>query len=90
MTEIGPKQSRNPLWRVWGWAKNQLVGDVPEDIAICAMDCRKGQCTLGEWEKCERRLHKGAGELMPAQEETPLEEDPDTEANTREPMDQAD
>ena len=74
------KQSRGPLGRLWGWVKYQIVGDVPEDIALCAMDCHKGQCTMGEWETCERRLEKAAGELMPAQDQTTPEEDKDKEA----------
>ena len=38
------------------WLKEQIVQDVPEDIALCEFDCRKGQCRMGEWESCERRL----------------------------------
>jgi hypothetical protein len=38
------------------WLKEQIVQDVPEDIALCEFDCRKGQCRVGEWESCERRL----------------------------------
>jgi len=38
------------------WLKAQIVRDVPEDIALCEFDCRKGQCLFGEWESCERRL----------------------------------
>jgi hypothetical protein len=53
------------LKRIVGWAKNQLVTDVPEDVALCEFDCTRGQCTLDEWATCERRLSHAAGELMP-------------------------
>ena len=38
------------------WLKGQIVQEVPEDVALCEFDCRKGQCRMGEWESCERRL----------------------------------
>jgi hypothetical protein len=44
------------LRNIWDWTWKQLVGEVPEDDAICAFDCRKPQCTEGEWENCARRL----------------------------------
>ena len=34
----------------------QLVQEVPDDIALCEFDCRKTQCRYDEWESCERRL----------------------------------
>ena len=40
-----------------------FVQEVPEDVAVCEFDCRKGNCEQGEWEVCERRLTRGAGEL---------------------------
>lgn len=49
----------------WQWLKNQLAGDVPDDIALCEFDCPREQCTEGEWATCERRRHKGAGDLFP-------------------------
>jgi hypothetical protein len=58
---------KGPLTRPWHWIKDQIVQDVPEDIGLCEYDCKKGQCTLGEWEACERRQCKAAGELMPAE-----------------------
>jgi len=63
------QENMSPLKRLWRWAKDQVVQDVPEDTALCAFDCQKGQCTHTEWEACERRLHKAAGELMPADAE---------------------
>ncbi len=50
------QQSRSPFIRLWRWIKDQIVRDVPKDIAPCEFDCRKEQCTMGEWETCERRL----------------------------------
>lgn len=44
----------------------QIVDDAPEDLAICEFDCRREQCTWNEWETCERRIRKAAGELFPA------------------------
>lgn len=56
---------RNLLAKVWHWATGQIVQDVPINSALCAYDCRKGQCSSGEWETCERRLSQATGELMP-------------------------
>jgi hypothetical protein len=50
---------------IWDWLRRQFVDDVPQGDALCEFDCRKPQCTTGEWEVCERRLHRAAGELMP-------------------------
>jgi hypothetical protein len=44
----------------------EIVQDVPEDSALCEFDCKKGQCTQGEWATCERRMCRAQGELMPA------------------------
>ena len=55
----------NPFHRLWLFVKRQIVGDAPEDLAICAFDCRKGQCRQDEWAVCQRRINKGAGELFP-------------------------
>ena len=54
------------LRNIWDWVAGQVIGEVPEDSALCEYDCRKLQCTEGEWETCERRLQRAAGELMPA------------------------
>ena len=56
----------NLLQNVWNWVSGQIVGEVPEEDAICEFDCPKLQCSEGEWDSCERRLHRAAGELMPA------------------------
>ena len=59
-------QSKNPFKRAWDWVKDQIVQEVPKDTAFCEFDCRKQECTLGEWETCEERLHhNAAGELTP-------------------------
>jgi len=60
-----PGQAPGPLRQFWQWFKRQWINDVPEDIAMCEFDCRKGQCLYDEWESCERRITRGAGELMP-------------------------
>lgn len=56
------------LRNIWDWVEGQVVGDVPEGDAVCVFDCRKPQCTEGEWEQCTRRLRHAAGELMPSEE----------------------
>jgi hypothetical protein len=56
----------NLLWNIWDSVWGQFVGQVPEDDALCEFDCRKPQCTEGEWKNCRRRLQRAAGELMPA------------------------
>jgi hypothetical protein len=38
------------------WVTDQLVSEVPLDIALCEHGCRKSQCLQEEWEHCERRL----------------------------------
>lgn len=53
------------LRRFRRWVAARIVQEVPEDIAICAFDCKKGQCTDGEWAICDRRIKRAAGELWP-------------------------
>ena len=67
---------------MWNWLRRQIVADVPEGEALCEFDCRKPQCTEEEWEVCDRRLKRAAGELMP--EEKPRPTDPATEPTTKE------
>ena len=55
----------NPLRRLIQFVKRGIVADVPEPIALCEFDCRKGQCLQGEWAACDRRIHKASGELFP-------------------------
>ncbi len=47
------------------WISGQLVQPIEENNALCEFDCRNNDCTVGEWLTCERRLHRGEGELMP-------------------------
>jgi hypothetical protein len=54
-----------PLRRLWHWIKDQVIQDVPKSIAVCEFDCRKGQCTMGEWKTCENRLHKIVKAFVP-------------------------
>jgi len=56
----------NPFQRLGQFVKRNVVGDIPDDIAVCEFDCRKGQCMHSEWDKCDRRIRKGAGELFPS------------------------
>jgi hypothetical protein len=48
------------------WVRLQIIQDVPKEAALCELDCRKDQCSQGEWEACERRLNRAEGELMPS------------------------
>ena len=56
------------LSRFCHWVGELIVQDVPEDSALCEFDCQKGQCTVSEWQHCERRLSRAAGELWPEAE----------------------
>jgi hypothetical protein len=60
-----PDMTKKPLQGLRRWVAEQIIQDVPEDIALCNMDCKKEQCTHEEWEHCDRRIHKAAGEFMP-------------------------
>ena len=53
------------LRNISDWVSRQFIREVPESDALCDYDCRKLQCREGEWETCERRLRRAAGELMP-------------------------
>jgi hypothetical protein len=59
-------RKRGPLARLWRWVTDQVVGEVPEESALCEFDCRKGQCEMGEWTSCERRLRQANAELWPS------------------------
>lgn len=54
-----------PLSNLWRWVKSELVGDVPQGDAVCAFDCPRNQCHVGEWAICQRRLAQAEGELWP-------------------------
>jgi len=51
--------------RLRQWVTNQVIQEVPGDIALCEFDCRKQQCTIKEWATCERRISAASGELKP-------------------------
>jgi hypothetical protein len=38
------------------WLKDQIIGEVPAESAVCEFDCRKQQCSYAEWLVCSRRL----------------------------------
>jgi hypothetical protein len=59
------KKSESTRHRLWEFVKRQIVDDVPEDLKICEVYCRKEQCMQDEWDTCERRIRRGAGELFP-------------------------
>ncbi len=61
----------NLLRNILDWLREQFVGWVPEDDALCEFDCRKPQCREGEWANCTRRLQRAAGELMPTKQPAP-------------------
>lgn len=61
MTEVGKKAPGQLAWFIRR-IKDQLVRDVPDEVAVCEFDCKKNQCLDGEWISCERRA---AGELKP-------------------------
>ena len=42
----------------------QFIEDLPEENALCELDCREHQCTEREWIMCRHRLSRVAGELM--------------------------
>jgi hypothetical protein len=42
----------------WEWATGHWVLEVPEELAACEPECRKGECLEGEWDRCERRMER--------------------------------
>jgi len=44
------------FYKLWQRLRNKVIQDVPEDIQLCEFDCHKLECSMGDWEKCERRL----------------------------------
>ena len=54
------------LQNILEWSREQIIGEVPKDSAICEFDCRRPECSEVEWQSCTRRLERGAEELMPA------------------------
>jgi hypothetical protein len=50
------------LRRLWSRLHGSWVSDVPAQIAICEFECRKDQCMNNEWDSCEHRMARCAGE----------------------------
>lgn len=46
------------------WLTRQWVMEVPEDLAFCEFECHKTECQMNG--RCQRRLSRAGGELMPA------------------------
>jgi hypothetical protein len=44
------------LFRLLQQLRSKVIQEAPEDIQLCEFECRKLECTMGDWEKCERRL----------------------------------
>jgi hypothetical protein len=57
---------------LWQRIKNEIVQDVPAEIALCEFDCNKVQCTHEQWLACPRRRAHAARNLTPAPKETSL------------------
>ena len=43
------------LAALWARVKNELVGDVPSNLAGCEV-CREVDCTQSRWRTCSKRL----------------------------------
>jgi len=54
------------LYRLRQWFSDHVIQEVPEDYQFCEFDCRELECSMGDWEKCERRL----GSKVQAQEKS--------------------
>lgn len=37
------------------WFTQNAV-EIPEELSVCVFECRKSECQMGDWEKCEQRL----------------------------------
>ena len=69
--------------KFWQWLRNQVAQDVPVSVGLCEYDCRKQQCSAEEWESCERRIQKAAGELWPATKPAPNSPQPQDVIDSR-------
>ena len=43
------------FYRLWQRLINKVIQDAPEDIQLCEFDCRELECSMGDWENCEKR-----------------------------------
>jgi hypothetical protein len=59
-------QPVGPFRQIWArFKRNWIISEIPQEVALCEFDCRKGQCSQEEWAACKRRISRAAGELMP-------------------------
>ncbi len=58
-------QLRSSLSRLGHWVQQQIVTEVPSDIAFCEFDCRQTACSSEEWATCQRRISQAAEESLP-------------------------
>jgi len=42
--------------RLRQWFENHIIQEAPEHYQICEFSCREFECSMGNWEKCEKRL----------------------------------
>ena len=50
------KKGVSYVYRLWQRLKSKMIQEVPEDYSWCEFDCEKLQCSMGDWENCEKRL----------------------------------
>jgi hypothetical protein len=61
------------LKRLWAWATQHVVTDVPAEISAC-LDCDKIQCLESEFRDCPIRLARAAA-LKAMQQDLPTNRD---------------
>jgi hypothetical protein len=49
-------QLRFCLSRLGHWMREQVVTEVPADLALCEFDCQQTACSSEEWTTCQRRI----------------------------------
>ena len=57
--------ARTAFVKLWQWAKNHIVEEVPANLAICEFQCRREQCTVSYWRTCELVGNKPEMERSP-------------------------
>jgi hypothetical protein len=45
--------SRTAFVKLWQWIKNEIVQDVPAELAVCEFECQRTHCTVSHWRACE-------------------------------------
>jgi hypothetical protein len=66
---LNRKPNDGVVTRLWQWIASKLIDEVSPGDALCEFDCRRTQCTLGDWSTCSRRLAQADGELSPEPED---------------------